>query len=79
MLAVSLVHHIIQNNPAGQRLDSVGPVLLSALTKLVNEEGGEAKLRASCYIAIGKLGLKVPQLVNKDVTVIQVRIEFGIL
>ena len=35
MLAVTLIHHIIQNNPPGQRLDSVGPVLLSALTKLV--------------------------------------------
>ena len=34
MLAVTLIHHIIQNNPPGQRLDSVGPVLLSALTKL---------------------------------------------
>ena len=34
--------------------------------------GSDAKMRASCYIAIGKLGLKVPQLVNKDVTVIQV-------
>ena len=34
MLAVTLIHHIIQNNPPGQRLDSVGPLLLSALTKL---------------------------------------------
>ena len=30
-----------------------------------------AKLRASCYIAIGKLGLKVPSLVNKDISMIQ--------
>ncbi len=71
MLAVTMIHHIVLNTPAGQRLDSIGPVLLSALTRLVNEEKDNPKLRASCYIAIGKLGLKVPQLVNKDVTVLQ--------
>ena len=30
-----------------------------------------AKLRALCYIAIGKLGLKAPSLVNKDIGMIQ--------
>ena len=30
-----------------------------------------AKLRGSCYIAIGKLGLKVPSLVNKDISMLQ--------
>ena len=29
------------------------------------EINAAAKLRASCYVAIGKLGLKMPQLVNK--------------
>ena len=31
-----------------------------------------AKQRASCYVAIGKLGAKIPSLVNKDMTVVQV-------
>ena len=35
------------------------------------EKDASAKLRASCYVAIGKLGLKMPQLVNKDITIIQ--------
>lgn len=35
------------------------------------EKTGQAKLRASCYVAIGKLGLKLPQLVNQDLTIIQ--------
>ena len=35
------------------------------------EKENAAKLRASCYVAIGKLGLKMPQLVNKDITIIQ--------
>ena len=29
------------------------------------------KLRGSCYVAIGKLGLKLTTLVNKDVSMIQ--------
>ena len=35
------------------------------------EKEAAAKLRASCYVAIGKLGLKMPQLVNKDISIIQ--------
>jgi proteasome component ECM29 len=70
LMAVSFIHHVIQHCP-GQRLGAIGAVLLSALTRLVAEEGDNPKLRASCYVAIGKLGLKVPQLVNKDVTMIQ--------
>lgn len=70
MSAVSFIHHIIYHCPS-QRLSAMGAVLLSALTRLVNEPESEPKLRASCYVAIGKLGLKVPQLVNKDATMIQ--------
>eukprot|EP00095_Tigriopus_kingsejongensis_P007808 maker-scaffold204_size260821-snap-gene-1.36 protein:Tk07808 transcript:maker-scaffold204_size260821-snap-gene-1.36-mRNA-1 annotation:"proteasome-associated protein ecm29-like protein" len=70
MLAVSFIHHIIYHCPS-QRLSAMGAVLLSALTRLVNEAASDAKLRASCYLAIGKLGLKVPQLVNKDASMIQ--------
>ena len=46
-------------------------MILSALTRLVTEEKDNPKLRGSCYVAIGKLGLKLPSLVNKDVTMIQ--------
>ena len=38
----------------------------------MKEETENPKLRGSCYLAIGKLGLKVPELVNKDVTMLQV-------
>ena len=41
------------------------------LRRLVNEEKENQKLRGSCYVAIGKLGLKLPSLVNKDVSMIQ--------
>ena len=61
---------IIYNCPE-HRLSPIGAVILSALTRLVNEEKDNAKLRGSCYVAIGKLGLKLPSLVNKDVSMIQ--------
>ena len=38
---------------------------MSALTRLVTEEKDNPKLRGSCYVAVGKLGLKIPALVNK--------------
>lgn len=44
----------------------------SAEAEITNaEKEAAAKLRASCYVAIGKLGLKMPQLVNKDISIIQ--------
>ena len=70
MMAVQFVHQIILHCPE-QRLSPLGQVILSALTRLVNEEKENAKLRGSCYVAIGKLGLKLPALVNKDVSMIQ--------
>ena len=69
-MAITFIHHIIQNNTEA-RLLAIGPLLLNALNRVVSEEKDNAKLRGSCYIAIGKLGLKVPELVNKDVTMIQ--------
>lgn len=84
-MAVQFIHAVVENCPQ-TRITSCGGVLLSALNKLVNakpepqaedqpltnaEKDSAAKLRASCYVAIGKLGLKMPQLVNKDITIIQ--------
>ena len=45
-------------------------MILSALTRLVTEEKENPKLRGSCYVAVGKLGLKIPALVNKDMKLI---------
>ncbi len=68
--AVAFVHHVIECCP-GERLSAIGGVLLSAMVKLSKEEERDAKLRASCYVAIGKLGQRVPALVNKDATMLQ--------
>ena len=51
-------------------ISPIGAVILSALTRLVTEEKDNPKLRGSCYVAVGKLGLKIPALVNKDMKLI---------
>ena len=83
MMSITFVHEIIRNNTEA-RLLAIGPLLLNALNRIVSSSNGateepttnaanasDAKLRGSCYIAIGKLGLKVPELVNKDISMIQ--------
>jgi len=69
MMAVQFVHQIILHCPEN-RLSPIGAVIMSALTRLVTEEKDNPKLRGSCYVAVGKLGLKIPSLVNKDMSLI---------
>ncbi|KAK7866865.1 hypothetical protein R5R35_006031 [Gryllus longicercus] len=52
-----------------QRLAPVAGVLLSGLLKLISEEDGSLKTLA--YSAAGKLGHRVPSLVNKDLALLQ--------
>ncbi|CAG2064713.1 unnamed protein product, partial [Timema podura] len=51
------------------RLTPVAGVLLSGLLKLIAEE--DATLKALAYSAAGKLGSRVPHLVNKDLVLLQ--------
>jgi len=69
MMAVQFVHQIIHHCPEN-RLSPIGAVIMSALTRLVTEEKDNPKLRGSCYVAVGKLGLKIPALVNKDMSLL---------
>ena len=69
MMAVQFVHQIIHHCPEN-RLSPIGAVIMSALTRLVTEEKDNPKLRGSCYVAVGKLGLKIPTLVNKDMSLL---------
>ena len=65
MMAVNCVHQMIFHYPE-HRLSPIGAVILSALTRLVNEKKDNPKLRGSCYVTINKLNLKPPALINKD-------------
>jgi hypothetical protein len=64
---LSALNKLVMNKSATSTSNSDGEE-----QPLTNAEiNAAAKLRASCYVAIGKLGLKMPQLVNKDITIIQ--------
>lgn len=45
--------------------------LYTGMTKLVAESQDDAKLRSMTYVAIGKISRRVPQLVGKDVGLLQ--------
>jgi len=52
-----------------QHLTPVAGVLLSGLLKLIAEDDNSLKVLA--YSATGKLGSRVPNLVNKDLALLQ--------
>ncbi|XP_078353041.1 LOW QUALITY PROTEIN: proteasome adapter and scaffold protein ECM29-like [Oculina patagonica] len=68
--AVQFVHHICLWS-SDKVINMVGPVLLNGMTKLINEDKQDPKLRRLAYTAIGKLAKRLPQLFVKDVALIQ--------
>ena len=86
-MAVTFIHAVVEQCPeqritscGGVLLSALNKLVSSKRSNVEAAEGSDmtnaekeaaAKLRASCYVAIGKLGLKMPQLVNKDITIIQ--------
>ena len=65
MMAVRFVHQMSFHYPE-HRLNPIGAVILSALTRLVTEKKDNPKLGGSCYVTISKQNLKPPALINKD-------------
>ena len=41
------------------------------MTKLIAESTDDAKLRSLAYVAVGKISRRVPQIVGKDVGLLQ--------
>uniref|UniRef100_T1J5P2 TOG domain-containing protein n=1 Tax=Strigamia maritima TaxID=126957 RepID=T1J5P2_STRMM len=70
VMAVQFVHSICENCSEA-KLQPIGPVLISGMVKLISEAADDSKLRGLAYVAIGKLGHKLPQLVNKDLALVQ--------
>ncbi|XP_046403565.1 proteasome adapter and scaffold protein ECM29-like [Ischnura elegans] len=66
-IALEFVIVIICDSSAS-KLQTVGYVLLSCLLKLIASEGMEVKLLA--YLAVGELGVRMPNLVNKDLALL---------
>lgn len=68
--AVQFVHHICLWS-SDKVINMMGPVLLNGMTKLINEDKQDPKLRRLAYTAIGKLAKRLPQLFAKDIALIQ--------
>ncbi|XP_046388790.1 proteasome adapter and scaffold protein ECM29-like [Ischnura elegans] len=66
-MALQFVLLIILGSNVSQ-LNTVGSILLSGLLKLIAVE--DAKIKALAYGAVGKLGARLPHLVNKDLALL---------
>ncbi|XP_064625293.1 proteasome adapter and scaffold protein ECM29-like isoform X2 [Lineus longissimus] len=69
-MTVQFVHHVCFN-ATDAKFNSVAPVLLSGMMKLVGEAKDDNKLRGLAYMAVGKIIKRVPRLVADDVALLQ--------
>ena len=49
----------------------IGAVLLSGMVKLIGETKEDPRLRSLAYVAVGKIAKRVPNLVTKDIALLQ--------
>ncbi|XP_031556184.1 proteasome adapter and scaffold protein ECM29-like [Actinia tenebrosa] len=68
--AVQFVHHMCLCS-SDKVLGAMGQVLLSGMTKLVDQEKQHIKLRSLAFIAIGKLARRLPSLFSSDIGLVQ--------
>ncbi|XP_048584699.1 proteasome adapter and scaffold protein ECM29 isoform X2 [Nematostella vectensis] len=68
--AVQFVHHICLFG-TDQVLKAIGAVILSGMTKLIDQEKENAKLRSLAYVAIGKLARRLPSLFAGNIALVQ--------
>ncbi|EDO42544.1 predicted protein, partial [Nematostella vectensis] len=54
-----------------QVLKAIGAVVLSGMTKLIDQEKENAKLRSLAYVAIGKLARRLPSLFAGNIALVQ--------
>ncbi|XP_033738890.1 proteasome adapter and scaffold protein ECM29-like [Pecten maximus] len=70
LMATQFVHHLCLHC-TDNKFTPIGPVLLSGMVKLVGEAKEDAKLRGLAYVAAGKIVRRVPQIVSKDISIVQ--------
>ncbi|XP_060085987.1 proteasome adapter and scaffold protein ECM29-like [Ylistrum balloti] len=70
LMATQFVHHLCLHC-ADNKFAPIGPVLLSGMVKLVGEAKEDAKLRGLAYVAAGKIVRRSPQIVSKDIGIVQ--------
>ncbi|XP_013777201.1 proteasome-associated protein ECM29 homolog [Limulus polyphemus] len=68
-MAVQFVNSICSNCSEKQILP-VGKVLISGMQKLIAEPNEDSKVRNQAYVAVGMLGMKLPNLVTEDLSIV---------
>ena len=53
------------------KFSPIGSVLLSGMVKLISEARSNSKLRNLAYVAVGKVAVRVPEVVTKDIALLQ--------
>ncbi len=56
---------------ADTKFKPIGAVLLPGMVKLVGESKDDSRLRSLAYVAVGKIAKRVPDLVTKDIALLQ--------
>lgn len=69
-MAVQFVHHLCFNC-SDAKFKPIGPVLLSGMVKLIGDTKEDSKLRSLAYVGVGKIARRSPQLVTKDIALLQ--------
>ena len=69
-MAIQFVHHLCFHC-TDAKFKPIGPVLLSGMVKVIGDTKEDAKLRGLAYLAVGKLARRSPQLVTKDIALLQ--------
>ncbi|XP_023933323.1 proteasome-associated protein ECM29 homolog [Lingula anatina] len=70
VMAVQFVHHVCLNC-SDAKFNPIGSVIMSGMVKVIDETKEDASLRGQAYLAIGKIARRLPQLVTKDIALVQ--------
>ncbi|KAK2167662.1 hypothetical protein LSH36_25g00006 [Paralvinella palmiformis] len=70
VMAVQFIHQLCLHC-ADSTFRPMGAVLLSGMIKLIAEAKEDSKLRMLAYVAVGKIARRVPQLVTRDMSLLQ--------
>ncbi|XP_005102218.1 proteasome adapter and scaffold protein ECM29 [Aplysia californica] len=71
VMAVEFVHHMCLNCEE-TTFSTFDMILLNGMLKLIKESKEDPKLRSLAYVAVGKIGLRSPQRLTKDIQVVQI-------
>ncbi|CAH1774881.1 unnamed protein product [Owenia fusiformis] len=69
-LGVQYVHHICLH-ASDAKFNPIAGVLMNGMIKLVKNSSENSNIRGRAYVAVGKIGKRAPNLVSKDIALLQ--------